>query len=137
MQKAKRIKRGICLALLAFFLILHGTVAVAATRTSPENVVTSSELYTAMSTRASEDAAARASVQKVLGRSEVRAVAARAGLDLDRALAGVSVLSGEELRTVANQALRVDEALAGGSSVVITSTALIIGLLVLIILLVA
>jgi hypothetical protein len=137
MQKTKRVKKAICVALAVFFLVPSGSAAVAAAGTSAKNVVTSSELYTAMSARTDGDAAARESVQKVLGRSEVRRVAARAGLDLARAQAAVSVLSGEELRMVADQARRVDEALAGGSSVVITSTMLIIGLLVVIILIVA
>jgi len=137
MQKAKRVSKGMCVALAAFFLVPYGSAAVAATRTGAESIVTGTELYDAMSARAGEDAAARGSIQKLLGRSEVRRVAARAGLDLKRAQAAVSVLSGEELQVVADQAQRVDEALAGGSSVVITSTMLIIALLVLVIILVA
>lgn len=134
MQKTKSVHGGICLALAAFFLVPHGSTAVAATRTSAENVVTAAELYDAMSTRAGEDAAARASVQQLLGRSEVRQVAARTGLDLKRAQAAVSVLSGEDLQTVADQARRVDKMLAGGSTTVITSSTVIIALLILLLL---
>ncbi len=135
MQKDKSVNRGICLALAVFFLVPHGAVAAAAARANDASVVTGPELYKAMAARTDEDAAARGAVLKVLGRSEVRRVAARAGLDLKQAQAAVSTLSGEELRTVADQARRVDGALAGGSSVVITSTMVIIGLLVLILLL--
>jgi hypothetical protein len=87
-----------------------------------------------MSTRAGEDATAQASVQQLLGRSEVRRMAARTGLDLKQAQAAVSVLSGAELQAVADQAQRVDEMLAGGGSTVVTSSTLIIALLVLLLL---
>jgi hypothetical protein len=90
-----------------------------------------------MSARISEDAASREALQNLLQRSEVQRVATRFGLDANQVRDAVSMLSGEDLRSVAHQAQRVDEALAGGSTVVVTSTALIIGLLVLIIVLVA
>lgn len=134
MWKAKIVHRGMCLALAASFLAPYGSVAADVPCTSVRNVVTSSELYGAMSAQADEDAVARESVQKLLGRSEVRRVAARAGLDLEQAQAAISVLSGEELREVVDQARRVDEALAGGDQVVITSTTAIIILLVILIL---
>mgnify|MGYP001595040912 CR=1 FL=1 len=137
MQNDKRVHKGVCLALAACILFSYGSPALAATRKGAENIVTSDELYNAMSARAGKDAAVRASVQKILGRSEVQLVAARAGLDLKQAQAAVSVLSGDELRAVADQAQRVDEALAGGTNIVITSTMIIIALLVLIFLLVA
>jgi hypothetical protein len=137
MQKTKKVYKGMCLALAAFFLVPYGSFAEAATPTSDKSVVTSAELYNTMSARVSQDDDARKSVQKILDRSEVRLVAARTGLDLQRAQAAVSVLSGEELQAVTHQAQRVDEALSGGSSVVVTSTMVIIGLLVLIVILVA
>jgi outer membrane receptor protein involved in Fe transport len=133
----KRIKKIMCLALIALFLVPPGSVAVAATGATTETTVTRSELYDAMSAKTADEAAARKAIQEVLGNAEVRRVAAQAGLDLKQAQAAVTVLSGEELQTVAGQAARVNEALAGGSNVVITSTVLIIGLLVLIVLLVA
>ena len=129
------VHKGLCLALAAFFVAPYGSVAVAATQ--ERTVVSSQEIYSAMSARASQDAAARKAVQKLLAHSEVRRVAARAGLDLARAQAAVAVLSGVELQAVAEQAQRAEEALAGGSRIVITSTMAIIGLLVLIIILVA
>jgi hypothetical protein len=134
MQKTTRANRGICLALAAFFLVPHGSGAAAVTRTSAENIVNSSELYGAMSARAGEDAAARESVQKLLGRSEVRRVAARTGLDLKRVQAALPLLSGEELLRVADQAQRVDETLAGGGSAVVSSSTLIIALLIVLLL---
>lgn len=133
MQKTERTRRGLCLALVAIFLVPQGSV-VAATRTTTATVVTGAELYDAMSARVGEDAAARVSIQQLLGRSEVRRVAARTGLDLKQAQAAVSMLSGAELQTVADQARRVDKMLAGGSSTVITSSTLIIALLIVLLL---
>lgn len=132
MQKTKNIHGGLCLALSAILLV--PPTAMAATPTSAAQVVTAAELYRAMSTRVDQDAAARVSVQQFLGRSEVRRVAARSGMDLKQALAAVSVLSGADLQTVANQARRVDAMLAGGGSAVVTSSTLIIALLVLLLL---
>lgn len=136
MQNARKASKGMCLAVAAFFLCPGGPVVMAATPEAPETIVQRAELYEAMAARAGDEAAYRGSLQKLLNRSEVRRVAERAGLDLKRVQAAVAVLSGEELRVAAGQAQRVEEALAGGSSIVITSTMLIIGLLVLIILLV-
>ena len=110
---------------------------MAATRANAETVVTSSDLYDAMAARTREDVAARGAIQKFLGKAEVRRVAAGAGLDLKQVQSAVSVLSGAELQAVANQAQVVDDTLVGEGSIVITTTALIIGLLVLIIILVA
>ena len=135
MKNNRIVYKGLCLTLAAFLLVPYGSVAVAATQ--ERTVVSSQEIYSAMSARASQDAAARKAVQKLLAHSEVRRVAARAGLDLARAQAAVAVLSGVELQAVAEQAQRAEEALAGGSRIVITSTMAIIGLLVLIIILVA
>jgi pyruvate/2-oxoglutarate dehydrogenase complex dihydrolipoamide acyltransferase (E2) component len=137
MLKSKTARRGLYLSMIVLFLAPLGSAALAATRATAESVVTSAELYTAISVQNGEEAAARKSVQNVLARPEVRQVAARAGVDLDRAQVVVSALSGEDLQAVADQAQRVDETLAGGSSIVVTSTAVIIGLLILIVLIVA
>lgn len=127
------VHKGLCLSLAVFLLAPCGSVAGA----QEQAVVTRQEIHSAMSARVDRDATARRDVQTLLARSEVGRVAARAGLDLARAQAAVAVLSGVELQAVAEQARRAETALAGGSSVVITSTMAIIGLLVLIIILVA
>ena len=83
-------------------------------------------------------AADREAVLRVLGRSEVKGVAEKAGIDLRRATSAVATLQGEELAQVAAQAQQVEQALAGGQSrVVISTTVIIIALLVLILLIVA
>jgi hypothetical protein len=80
----------------------------------------------------------RAAVLRVLEHPDVKAVAGRVGVDLRTAADAVSMLDGEELRTLTAQASQVEEALAGGQSrVVISTTLIIIALLVLILLIVA
>jgi hypothetical protein len=77
-------------------------------------------------------------VLRVLGHSDVKAVAERAGIDLRRATGAVSTLQGEDLARVAAQAQQVENALAGGQSrIVISTTLIIVALLVLILIIVA
>lgn len=83
-------------------------------------------------------AADREAVMRVLGRTEVKAVAEKAGIDLRRATSAVATLEGAELAQVAAQAQQVEQALAGGQSrIVISTTLIIIALLVLILIIVA
>ena len=84
------------------------------------------------------DDANRKVVHDVLSRSEVREVAAKAGLDLERARQAVSTLDGAELEEIAAHARRVDARLSGGAStLVISTTTIIIILLVVILIIVA
>ena len=83
-------------------------------------------------------AADREAVLRVLGRSDVKGVAERAGIDLRRATGAVSTLQGDDLARVAAQAKQVENALAGGQSrIVISTTVIIVALLVLILIIVA
>jgi hypothetical protein len=83
-------------------------------------------------------AADREAVLRALGRSEVKAVAEKTGIDMRRATAAVATLDGQDLSRVAAQAQQVEQALAGGQSrVVISTTLIIIALLVLILIIVA
>ncbi len=80
----------------------------------------------------------RAAVLRVLERSAVKTIAAQAGIDLRTVAGAVATLGAADLATIAAQAQQVDEALAGGQSrVVISTTAIIIGLLVLILIILA
>ncbi len=92
----------------------------------------------ALAARAAQVAADRDTIRRVLDRAEVREVAGRSGIDLDRVRAGVALLDGQNLQKVANQARTVDAALAGGaSSVTLSTTMIIIILLVVILIIVA
>lgn len=137
MSTVNGVRKGMCLALAALFLVPCGSAAAAESAAAPNHTVAASDLYSAMSAQDVRDAAAREKILKLLGHADVVRVAEHAGVDLARVRSAASVLSGESLLVVAHQAQRVNDALAGGSTVVVTSTALIIGLLVVIILLVA
>lgn len=79
----------------------------------------------------------REAIRSVLDRNEVRDVAAGAGLDVDRAAAVVETLEGSELSAAAEQARDLDAALANDTTIVISTTAIIIGLLILILIMVS
>lgn len=81
--------------------------------------------------------AERAELRSFLQQPEVRRVASEAGIDVVTAEAAVASLDADEIRRLSGPLAQVDAALAGGDRIVITTTALIIGLLVLIIILVS
>jgi hypothetical protein len=77
----------------------------------------------------------RETVRRFLERRDVRAIAGQYGVDLRRADSAVAAMNAEDLASVAAKARQADEALAGGQSkVTISTTTIIIGLLVLIVL---
>jgi hypothetical protein len=80
-------------------------------------------------------AADGAVVQRVLEQPAVRELAGELGLDIRRAQAAVATLDPAQLAELAARADAVDRALTGGQgSITVSTTLLIIGLLVLIIL---
>jgi len=80
----------------------------------------------------------RETVRRFLQRDEVRQLAGKAGIDMRRADSAVATMSPSELARVAAQAREAEQGLAGGASTVtISTTTIIIGLLVLILLIVA
>ena len=102
------------------------------------HVVDQATLDQLLSERIAQDQADRAVVQRLLNHPEVRTVAGRLGVDLTGATAAVSTLDGPELATLAAQAQHVEHALAGGqSAITVSTTTIIIGLLVLILIVVA
>lgn len=79
----------------------------------------------------------REAIRSVLDRPQVRDVASRHGVDLDRAAAAVETLEGSELSAAAEQARDLDAALTNDTTIVISTTAIIIGLLILILIMVS
>jgi len=80
----------------------------------------------------------REAILRVLEIDHVRKLAEGVGLDLKRAEAAVATLDDVEMGAIAAQARTVNDALAGGqSSVTISTTAIIVGLLVLILIIIA
>ena len=79
----------------------------------------------------------REAVQRFLQRDDVKAVAGKAGIDIGRAETAVAALDASELARLAAQTRHAEEQIAGGQSVTISATWIIIGLLVLILIIVA
>jgi acetyl-CoA carboxylase carboxyltransferase component len=80
----------------------------------------------------------RETIRRVLEMQEVREIAAGAGVDLKRAETAITTLDDAEVSLIAAQARAVNDGLAGGQSkITISTTMIIIGLLVLILLIVA
>ena len=102
-----------------------------------DHVIGQSALDKAVQQRVSQEQADREAIQSLLQRSEVRDIAARAGISLDTAQAAVSTLQGKVLQQAAQQARQVQNDLAGGASTVVISTTTIIIVLLLVILIVA
>jgi hypothetical protein len=97
------------------------------------HVVNKSALDQAVQQRVSQDQADRDVLRSFLQNPQVKSVAAKAGLSIEKAEAAVSTLQGDELRQAAGQARVVNKDLAGGATVVITTTTIILILLVIII----
>jgi hypothetical protein len=86
--------------------------------------------------QAARDAADREMVLETLRNPQVRRLADRLAVPMDRAEAAVRTLHGEELTQLAEQARATQGALAGGQSTITISTTLIIIVLLIIILIV-
>lgn len=113
------------------------TLLLAAPTAQAQNhVIGKSALDKAVQQRVNQEQADRDAIMLLLRRAEVRDIAARAGLSLDKAEAAVSTLQGDELRQIASQAHQVQNDLAGGASTVVISTTTIIIVLLIIILIV-
>ena len=81
--------------------------------------------------------AGRAELRAFLARPEVRDIAASGGIDILTAEAAVTTMSVSDINRLSGPLAQADAALAGGDTVVISTTAIIIGLLILIVILVA
>ena len=124
-----RIVRRFLAVTLAFLL-------VAPAASAQTHVISKADLAKAVAERVNQDQTDRAAIVSLLRRAEVRQIAARAGLSVDKAVAAVSVLQGDDLRELASQARQVENDLAGGASTVVISTTTIIIVLLIIILVV-
>lgn len=111
--------------------------AGASAATPPAHVASSEALDRLVAADLARENADRQAIRDLLQRSDVREIAAQNGLDIRKAEAAVSTLSGKELQDAAARARLAQDQLAGGSSITITTTTLIIILLVVILLIVA
>ena len=97
------------------------------------HVVNKAALDQAVQQRVGQDQADREVLRSFLQNPQVKSVAAKAGLSVEKAESAVSTLQGDELRQAASQARVVNKDLAGGATVVITTTTIILILLIVII----
>ena len=118
---------------LAVFLI---ALLVAPAAQAQTHVIGKSALGQAVQERVSQTQTDRDAILALLQRPEVREIAAKTGLSLDKAQAAVSMLEGEDLRDLASQARQVQNELAGGASTVVISTTTIILVLLIVILII-
>ena len=119
---------------LAVFL---AALLVAPAAQAQTHVIQKSALAQAVQERVSQDQTDRDAIMSLLQRSEVRQMAAKAGLSLEKAQAAVSTLDGQPLRDLAAQARQANSDLAGGASTIVISTTTVIIVLLIIILIVA
>ena len=105
-------------SLVAIFLM--ATAAAPRLQAQTTHAAPQSALDAAVQQHVDTTAADREAVLRVLGHSEVKGVAERAGIDLRRATGAVSTLQGEDLARVAAQAQQVEKALAGGQSKIVS-----------------
>jgi uncharacterized protein DUF6627 len=116
--------------------VILAALLVAPAAQAQTHVVGKKALTQAVQERVSQDQADRDAIVALLARTEVRQIAARAGLSLEKAQAAVSTLQGQDLKDIASQARQVNNDLAGGASNIVISTTTIIIVLLIIILIV-
>jgi hypothetical protein len=102
-----------------------------------DHVINKSALDQAVQQRVSQEQAEREVIVSLLQRADVREIASKAGLSIQKAEAAASTLHGKDLALAAAQAREVQNNLAGGANTIVISTTTIIIVLLLIILIVA
>lgn len=102
------------------------------------HAVDPSALANSVTQHVAQQDADRAAIHEALARPEVRQMAERAGIDLDRFDKSVDTLTGASLDRVASAARDVNQAYVGGASrVVVSTTTIIVALLVVILIIIA
>jgi ribosomal protein L12E/L44/L45/RPP1/RPP2 len=122
---------------LSLTVLLTLTAAASPAQAQTTHTAPQSTIDAALQQHSTAADADRDTVRRLLARPEVRELAGGMGVDLRRASDAVSTLEGQDLAAVAAQARQAESALAGGQSVTISTTLIIIGLLVLILIIVA
>lgn len=102
------------------------------------HVVDPAELAAAINQHVEAQDADRAAIREALGRAEVRRVAEKAGINLDRLMVGIDTMSPADLQLAADAARNVNDTFVGGATtLVISTTTIIIILLILLLIVVA
>jgi len=98
-------------------------------------VVDPAALQQAIADKVAGDEAQRATVRRVLDRDDVRQLASRLGLDVQRASTAVGTLSGSDLQQASQYAGDLEASLAGGATTVVISLTTLLLILIIVILL--
>lgn len=118
-------------------VVLLAWLAFPANAVAQEHAVSPETLDAIAIEHAAAVDADRAELRAFLDQPEVRRIAADAGIDVTTAATAVASLSAEEVADLSGPLAQAEAALAGGDRVVISTTAIIVGLLILIIILVS
>lgn len=102
-----------------------------------ESVLSGDEVRQLVTERSAELSENRSALARFLERADVRRIAASVGIDIETVESATATLSDEEVGRLAPRVRDAEKALAGGEAIVISTTAIIIGLLILIVVLVA
>lgn len=124
-----RLCRSFLAICLAFLIMVPAASA-------QDHVIGRAALDKAVQQRVSQEQADRDVILSLLQRQEVRDIAAKAGLSIEKAQTAVTMLHGKDLQQAAQQARHAQDTLAGGASTVVISTTTIIIVLLIIILIV-
>jgi hypothetical protein len=115
-------------------LALAGLIAApSATFAEQRHVIDPAAVAASVAQHAAEQDVNRAAVREALARPQVREMAGRLGLDVNRAAAAVDTLNAADLEQAASAARQVNQQLVGGATIAITATTIIIALLIVII----
>ena len=123
---------ALLVALVFSFVAIAPPAGAQTSHSAPQSAIDA-----ALQQKVSSDVTDRETVLRLLERPEVQAVAGQAGIDLRSAKDAVSTITGPQLTELAAQASQVEQALAGGQSITLNTTLLIIGLLLVIVLILA
>jgi len=112
--------------------------APSATYAQQRHVIDPAAVAASVVQHAAEQDANRVAVREALTQPQVREMAGRMGLDVNRAAAAIDTLNASDLERAANAARQVNQQLVGGATtVVITTTTIIIALLIILIIVLA
>ena len=124
--------KSVALCLIAVLAVLPPLAAEQQT-----HVADQAAIQKAISDRSSNDEGHREAILELLRHPEVRELAGKVKVDLQQAETAVATLEGEELAELASMAREAKSGLSGGDTITLSTTTIIIGLLVLILIIVA
>ena len=130
-----RTYKRLALALCTVVAIGVGTAGAGRAAETQRHVVGATDIQAMIDQHVGQVDSDRQAIQIMLQRADVRQLAGAAGLDLTRASAGAALLTGPALQQLAAQARDMNTSLTGGDTkIVVSATAIIIALLILILL---